>query len=60
MKTVYMMLIAMLIAMVSCDSPKATMTTGIDCSENALLCDGESECCGDAVIDFSVTRNHWH
>ena len=60
MKTVYLMILAMLIQMVSCDPPKPTATTGIDCSTNALVCNFESECCGDAVIDFSISRNHWH
>ena len=60
MKTVYVMLIALLVSMVSCDPRRSTTSTGKDCSGDALVCDFETECCGDAVIDFSVTRNHWH
>ena len=60
MKTVFVMFIALLVSMVSCDPRRATKSTGIDCSGDALVCDFETECCGDAVIDFSVTRNHWH
>ena len=60
MKTVCLMFIVALISVVSGDAPKATTTTGLDCSGNALVCDFESECCGDAVVDFSIQRNHWH
>ena len=56
-----LLLIAVLcLSFINCEPPRAIITTGLDCSTNALVCNFEQECCGDAVINFGIMSNHWH